>query len=1419
MLKADRVKCGIDSYWGDEEGVNLVAYKNECARPNIDKVYSLNDTICKYAWDYITGPDGLRKDIYEVWFPEFIKYIPGETPETFYIEDIQIKPTDPQEYFRESLNRDNTKDHVNYETELYNRGIITDFMQKWEVSVKFHIEQLRGKSEWVPILKLPWIREDGVISYEGKEYSYVHMLEQADGITHMAPSTPNKSHEISIKTGRGRITLMSMSSTGVNIKLGSGNERKFPIVSLISPMIRTECPNFTEDMLMNIWEDFRDTDIIGTFGDLSIPKNKDKFMMRYIWGDSGSKSIEISDMMSQIVPSLRCTENIRTGGKYDLYNTRKIRDELNKTLSLNIAKNRILYKDIVASDGTTIAKAGEIVTDAIIDMCNRNGIWKIYIQSDVSLDGVVLGEDVFLSVIPKGTLNKPEIAEAFPEEYAMYTINDHYFRDNVNSNYKHIFVYPKGSILTQADLDCLRNSGYDSVKILNDTKSATIYFYTEVITNRQFRGDYLGKDPTKWYYLDLNNEYIIPDWDGFTVYDIIALWSYAVKLFRGDNVAQLPNTDSDFRKYLVPISDQLRRAVAYTSKYGSQKIAYALQEFWRHGDKTIFQQRNSPLNDKFYSYEINCWKYLLNNAKCIKMIPAVSACNPLSYISELTKANIYSSSKRSIAGSQRMIAIGSYGKIDPYEIPQTQKLGVVNNLAIYTKIDEDGTIRTPYYKVLQDGSRLKISKATGYHYLTIQEEENCITADINNLTIDADGYILEDPEDYVLCRVPAIDSKDNLSFERCKVKSIDYVSVVSVQTLSWVTSAIPFAGNNDAARVTFACAQMKQAKGLVNPEEPFVMTSAYRLIPKLNNKYGYVVKDDTTAISLNCQDNKTKQWHLEVADSVDLVHARANTYRYKMFSKFDNSIMQIKQTDAYLPVESDPRIHYAQKDDTVIASNFVSKNGILQFGVNAFVLFVPDGYNYEDSVHVSQKFAQKMKSYRINSERLQVKETSRMPRIMLGRGKSSVRQTIPYRPNTSEDTFTVAADNIYEGAAKVTRRIKSAYGYFIGQVAHRKENGMYDGVQVNLLSTDNLEIGDKLSNRHGNKCTVCSIDNRNMPILNNGFIPDATQNPLGVDSRMNIGQIKEAILGLCNAVLRLNRPIETDSYGGMSDYELTTLLHFCYDVANETEYYLDAYDQNPSNVDAIVNKPEYKDIPKEIKDWVKAHPDYPQVWKNTFDRSGLFEYSRIIDTGEVDENGEHIYATVKSKEKAFGGYIYMFKPVQESTKKIHARANDMQKEEYSVYSDAPTHGASRGGGQRSGTMEIDALCAYGVSNYIHEVMNEKSDNAIARQNFNIDTYFNQKLYGQYKNNWTGQRRSVTQLWYMLLALGIYPEIHSDQLLPLDRDNGDKLKVVKTPYLRKFNINRNKNKAAETTDTEKPDIPEDIIKSIKSISIL
>lgn len=1357
----------------------LYAYRNECAIPDVNKAYQLNTSVYENAQKYYKNENFLKKEIETKWFPAFQRML-NVTDEQLALDDIQIREQSPEASMSSRMFEDERLDKIDYNTKIHQKGSKTDHYVKYDIYVKFKIKGF-NTTQYINIMSIPWVREDGIIEYNGAEYAFIHMLEQTDGISYNPNNTNNKPPKITLRTNRNNISIFNKDKEGIMVEIGKST---IEMISIVSAVLRKEVPtsNLT-DFMREVWDQFADGDILNIK-----TRDEHKFIVKWFYGGGSTRRRSTSEIMEQIAPKLCGLPIDSTGKMFNMYDTTNLREQLNELLSLRQALNKKLARPVYNSKNELLARKGEIVTDYLIDKFNRNGIYILYVENDINLDNAVLAKDVITPYIPSGSIVTDELEEAFPEENGMYSCKDYYSRDYVGTNKETIFMIDKGTILNKSHIERIKLSEEGIYIQTGKNKISYVSFITEIISNKQFKGEWIEgcQDPTGWYYLNVDSKYERQLGVGYTAYDMIALWSYAVKALRGKPTIKLPNIDEDFRKELIPINEQFSRAMNYSITNGMKQMKQTFNAYWKSDKIVMFTQQDSELVNKFYAFERLFWEYLVKESKCVRMIPTTALNNPIAYISEVTKANVYTATKNSVSDSQRTISIGSYGKIDPHEIPQSGKIGVVNNLCSYVNIDDKGRIKTPYYKVRHKDGKSYVAFSEGYYYMTVEEEEKHIIADICSMDISNDGLIEENQNTLILCMVPG-GSNNRRVFDKVQLSKIEFVNINAMQTLSWASSTIPFLCNNDAARAVFAVAQMKQAKGLEYPEEPLVMTSAYEMIPKLNRKFGYVCNKDEY-LTYTSKNNKTDNWCIMTANNNPELYPNQpynECVEYQEFRQGDNSVMTIKPVE-FLEDTNPFASKKVSEGDTIVASNFISENGILQFGVNAFTLFIPDGHSYEDSAKISEDFSRRISSYRINEELLPVTRTSRMPRIKDTK-EHSISTSVPFEPNTDNDTFTLSFMDYAKGKTQITRKIKHAYGTYIGQYGHIVEGShptKYDGVVVQLLSRDYATKGDKLSNRHGNKCTISKVSSTDVPFIKNGRQADILLNPLGVGSRMNIGQIKELTLGLIMHVLGIK--ISSDAYNCISDVEIKILLEFAWSCANETTLYKELPEgvPYPSDLEGVINRPEFSEIPAALKEIAKRNIDRIQQWRDTFDKNGAFDYYYLEESEEVDEAGEKIIVKKWNKTKAVGGFLYIFKLTQESHKKVHSRANDMADEEYAKLTDAPTQGAARGGGQRMGTMENAALCAYDAKNYIHELFNIRSDNAIARENFNLDTYFSPKLAKQYKKDSKGQRRAVTELLYLLLSLGIMTISDNGEIIPLSRDNGNELGHVKGQYIQR-----------------------------------
>lgn len=1241
-----------------------------------------------------------------------------------------------------------TIDKNTIEIKQIDAGYFND--RSYHVCAHFNIPRFTKTGQDVTIMHLPVVHPNGIIEYNSKFYSFIHMLEQEPAVSYEANENTSKAASLKIKNSQRSIWIeddLKKLSIRFSDRSGKSSKTKYTLINLIAAMANTEGYDVQE-----LWSEFANFNIINMF-----KNDADRDTHLYYYGGN-SGSVNAIDYTDELVPRLTLTR-LKTNGQGDeSYDNTEIRDIINHLLSLDRAVGEILAKDVysvVNPSSTPLAYAGETVDPQMIEVFKANGVYKLYIKYTPNVEGFYLAEDKMIHSAVKGLKLTKSIRPYFPEEKGMYLSHDYI-------DMKTPIIFSKGETITADMIETIAAFGDDSILISakqNGESPKRLNSYEEIISNRQFEGTSIGRNPGEWYYLNKSNMFV-PNNGAYTTYDFVALQSFAVKLFEGKWIGNVSNSDAGFRKRLVPLEEQYHRAFLYATREGMQQMSRTFREIYKNTPGNFLNR--DLVDNKFFSFEKKFWEYLRDHAKCIVGLQSDNVHNPISYQSACTKVNVYTANKHSVADSQREIAIGSYGKIDPYEIPQSGKMGTVYNSTCDAIIDEKGTMKTRYYPIKQVAAGVYKVMFNQPTELTSAMEESYIIADICSLEIDDKGIILN-PYDNVLCRVPAIGTMENQTFANKLVCDVQYVNTTATQPLSWASATIPFMGSNDAARAIFAVAQEKAGKGLVESEEPDVMTSAYEQFVWLNDKFGIIAKADGYV------EEVTYDWRKGVY-SIAIVYEGQNGMEEGTiydFPEYFDSGYSVTKLNVLCKDNQE-----VKKGDVLVSSNFISDRGILQFGRNALVGYICDGYNYEDGSHISESMCKKLTSYRINKEEF-IGTPNHTTAYSLDHG--CFGQYIP-----ADSGYKITASSMRGKDSPVEKRpveVKKAYGFAEAAEPIRNEhsNAIYGNV-LKTVSVDEFNLGDKASNRHGNKGVMARREpDANMPRLKNGMPLDVCLNPLGVGSRMNIGQIKEAHCGLFSHVLGIK--LSTDAYNPISDEEIHTLMSMTVDFMDSTG--------DPSTVAA-----QYRGlVPDNLLDWCCTNI------KNIRRYAGCFNKRGTTTVMLPDNDGN------QTETEILIGYVYMFKLIQEAHKKIHARGNEMLGEDYGRVTNAPPQGSSRGGGQRFGTMEMDAICAYGASAYSQELTNERCDNGIARNNLYVDTYLPSRIRDLYRIDGKGQRRAVTQFLYSMLAMGIMCEPEDGEFYPLNKDNGVELGRWKFSALRSAGHERRETPTGEEGTTE------------------
>lgn len=635
-----------------------------------------------------------------------------------------------------------------------------------------------------------------------------------------------------------------------------------------------------------------------------------------------------------------------------------------------------------------------------------------------------------------------------------------------------------------------------------------------------------------------------------------------------------------------------------------------------------------------------------------------------------------------------------YGRMCPIETPEGPNIGLIGSLSNYGRVNQFGFIETPYRKVIRN------SEGAGHNgnfvsnevvYMTADEEENFIIAQANEPLDDNNWFLNE--------RVTARVNEETTKVRR---ERVDYMDVSPKQVVSIATALIPFLENDDANRALMGANMQRQAVPLLKTQAPLVGTgmefkaACDSGVMVLAKRPGTVVSVDADTIKVKVDDkfvNSTK-------DKFDV-------YRLQKFVR-SNQGTCINQ----IPIVDEGEHVYTRQP---IADGPATSHGELALGYNIIVAYMPwEGYNYEDAILLSENLIKRDIYTSIHIEEYQC--DARDTKL----GPEEVTRDIP---NVAEDSLThldsegiiaIGADvrtgDILVG--KVTpkgeteltaeeRLLRAIFGEKAREVRDTSlrvphgESGKV--VAVNTFTRDNndemapgvnkqvrvyiaqkrkISVGDKMSGRHGNKGVVSEIRRQeDMPFLPDGTPVDIVLNPLGVPSRMNIGQVLETHLGM--AVRKIGMRIRDNDPKVEQE-----LREFGFDVDN---FGL------PQPVEAGIN------ISTPVFDGARD-----EDIAATIKLAGLGEDGKTLlfdgRTGEPFENRVTV------------GCVYMLKLHHLVDDKIHARSTGP----YSLVTQQPLGGKAQFGGQRFGEMEVWALEAYGASYTLQEILTVKSDDVVGR---------------------------------------------------------------------------------------------------------
>ena len=649
----------------------------------------------------------------------------------------------------------------------------------------------------------------------------------------------------------------------------------------------------------------------------------------------------------------------------------------------------------------------------------------------------------------------------------------------------------------------------------------------------------------------------------------------------------------------------------------------------------------------------------------------------------------------------RDVHYSHYGRMCPIETPEGPNIGLINSLASYAKLNQYGFVEAPYRKIDKtDPMNPRVTDEVVY--MTADEEDNYHVAQANE-ALDAEGH-------FVRKNVSGRYREETQEYER---QMFDYMDVSPKMVFSVATALIPFLQNDDANRALMGSNMQRQAVPLLTTEAPVVgtgmetKTAVDSGVCVVARKAGTVLRSTSTDISIKNDDGTKDDYHL---------------------TKF----MRSNQSNCY---NQRPIVFQGEHVEAgqVIADGPSTSNGELALGKNPLIGFMTwEGYNYEDAVLLSEKLVQNdvYTSVHIEEYEAESRDTKLGPEeitrdvpgvgddalkdldergiirigaevragdILVGKVTPKGETELTAEERLLRAIFGEKAREVRDTSLKVPH---GEYGIIVDAKVFTRENGdelspgVNQAVRIYIAQKRKISVGDKMAGRHGNKGVVSRVlPVEDMPFLPNGRPLDIVLNPLGVPSRMNIGQVLEIHLSLAAKALGFN--IETPVFDGAKEIDIQDTLELANDYVNMPFDAAEA--EKEGKTESFEEK--YKDILREdVMKYLSDNRAHRALWKGVpISRDGKVQL-RDGRTGEPFDSPVTI------------GHMHYLKLHHLVDDKIHARSTGP----YSLVTQQPLGGKAQFGGQRFGEMEVWALEAYGASYTLQEILTVKSDDVVGR---------------------------------------------------------------------------------------------------------
>ncbi len=631
-----------------------------------------------------------------------------------------------------------------------------------------------------------------------------------------------------------------------------------------------------------------------------------------------------------------------------------------------------------------------------------------------------------------------------------------------------------------------------------------------------------------------------------------------------------------------------------------------------------------------------------------------------------------------------------YGRMCPIETPEGPNIGLINSLASYARINEYGFVEAPYRKIdKSDPQNPRVTDETVY--MTADEEDNYHVAQAS-APLDENGYFKRNN----------ISGRYRTETQEYPKTMFDYMDVSPKMVFSVATALIPFLQNDDANRALMGSNMQRQAVPLLFTEAPVVGTgmepkaavdSGVCVVARKSGTITYVAAD---LIRMTCDDGEKDEYHLMKFSRSN----QSNCYNQK----------PIVQKGMHV------------EEGEVIADGPSTDGGELALGKNPLIGFMTwEGYNYEDAVLLSERLVQEdvYTSVHMEEYEAEARDTKLGPEeitrdvpgvgddalkdlddrgiirigaevragdILVGKVTPKGETELTAEERLLRAIFGEKAREVRDTSLKVPH---GEYGIVVDAKVFTRENGdelspgVNQAVRIYIAQKRKISVGDKMAGRHGNKGVVSRVlPVEDMPYLPNGRPLDIVLNPLGVPSRMNIGQVLEIHLSLAAKALGFN--VATPVFDGAKEDDIMDTLDLANDYVNlEWEEF---------------EKKHKDELLPEVMEYLSENREHRKLWKGVpISRDGKV---RLRD----GRTGEYFDSPVTI------GHMHYLKLHHLVDDKIHARSTGP----YSLVTQQPLGGKAQFGGQRFGEMEVWALEAYGAAYTLQEILTVKSDDVVGR---------------------------------------------------------------------------------------------------------